>query len=1235
MERWFKVLLSRVPVLSAFVCLSTKLSAQEPAVDIIRGRVFAPDTTPVANALVQVTATGTALTREARTRQSGLFAIIYPGASGDYIVRVTASGFAVSQRRVQRRAQDEQLIVADFRLSRANPISLNVIEVKATRREKVGRESTAGRQMGNSETAEVSASEALSGDAIGGLLPAIATAPGISLVFGADGQPAGFSVLGLGPEQNTLTVNGVTMAAANLPRDALANATIATTTFDPAQGGFSGGRLALRTFSMRGTAARSLQLTFDHPQLQWASPRNSAPGATLGGRYSNAQFGGYASGSLLPDKLFHTTSFQLGQRTSDLPVLPTNGSLAFDVLGLAADSVRRLLAVASSIGLPVPSNVAPGNQSARNVSLQTTLEAALGGDQRLSVSALGSWEQTAGAFLGTTTHSSSGGDHGGRSGGVSATYSRYLRATILNTTRSALSAADSWSRPYLDLPSAKVMLASPLEEGAVSLVDVSLGGNPNLSAQGRSWTGEVVNQTAWFTLDSRHQLTFSASARVDGHRSTPVTNRLGTFTFNSLADFEASRPTSYTRTLGERETRSEEISGWASLGDQWRVTSRLRLTYGARVEGNRFLTAPAYNSLVDQLFGLRTDLTPNSVHVSPRLGFSWSHGTVPFRMKSGYGNESQRGLFWGGVGEFRNVLRPELLEGAMNATGLHPDVAQLACVGAAAPRPEWDRYAHSVATIPDHCADGTSASLLSEERPPVITYDRRFAPTRSWRAHIGWVGRLTTRLDGSAELMSSLNLDQPGAVDVNFAADPRFFLSDEGNRPVFVSTTSIVPSTGAVSARDARRTDTLAQVLVNRSDLRSGSTQLKLRVTPLAPYGPLSMSLAYVYLRQHEQTRGFGSGTTFRDPNRSAWRAGAQDGTHQFTVNLSVATTNVSMQLFGRFQSGYRYTPLVAGDVNGDGLANDRAFIFDPNRSDDSAVAHGMSSLLTRAPRLARKCLLSQLGHAAADNSCRAPWTSSVNLLAQTRPGRVGISERVTISLYLTNVLSAADLLLHGERGARGWGQGLYADPVLLVPRGFDTNAARFFYGVNPRFGNNAAASAMIRNPFRVTLGISLELGPDRNRAAIDQLLRSVNVDESSGGASNAVTTTATGARLTRQLVQGTGVGLGTLLQYRDSIGFTAGQVDSVGAVQRRLVLQVETLAEPLAAYLVALGLRYDVKEAATRYRRYRESVVAAEVRAVREVRSILTQEQLRRLSPFLARWLDETWIQSVLLRSF
>ena len=86
----------------------------------------------------------------------------------------------------------------------------------------------------------------------------------------------------------------------------------------------------------------------------------------------------------------------------------------------------------------------------------------------------------------------------------------------------------------------------------------------------------------------------------------------------------------------------------------------------------------------------------------------------------------------------------------------------------------------------------------------------------------------------------------------------------------------------------------------------------------------------------------------------------------------------VRINWFGSFRAGNPYTPLVSGDVNGDGYSNDRAFIFDPATAADPTVATAMTSLLETTDREARAW--DEMG---ADNTgasipfSRARWATS------------------------------------------------------------------------------------------------------------------------------------------------------------------------------------------------------------------------------------------------------------------
>ena len=77
---------------------------------------------------------------------------------------------------------------------------------------------------------------------------------------------------------------------------------------------------------------------------------------------------------------------------------------------------------------------------------------------------------------------------------------------------------------------------------------------------------------------------------------------------------------------------------------------------------------------------------------------------------------------------------------------------------------------------------------------------------------------------------------------------------------------------------------------------------------------------------------------------------------------------------------------------------------------------------------------------------------------------------------------------VHGN-SLRGWGSPAAADPVLLIPSGFDAANGRFSYDVNPRFADTRPARTLLRNPFRIVIDFSFNLSTDFD---LQQLRRAV-----------------------------------------------------------------------------------------------------------------------------------------------
>src|SRR6185369_2374047 len=145
------------------------------------------------------------------------------------------------------------------------------------------------------------------------------------------------------------------------------------------------------------------------------------------------------------------------------------------------------------------------------------------------------------------------------------------------------------------------------------------------------------------------------------------------------------------------------------------------------------------------------------------------------------------------------------------------------------PLVNWSTFNADPSSIPTQCAFGGGA--LAERAPSVTLIDPGYDVPRSWRASLDWNtswNKLLIRVAG----LTSYDLSQPGVVDANFKGATKFSLGSEGNRPVFVSPSGIDPSSGFVSATDARISDQYGRVGRRVSDLRGYGSQLTFGVSP-------------------------------------------------------------------------------------------------------------------------------------------------------------------------------------------------------------------------------------------------------------------------------------------------------------------------------------------------------------------------------------------------------------------
>ena len=1194
-------------VLAIIALIATRSAAAQatPSLqrDVLGGHVLGPRG-PVPNATVTVRSVGgapDAPTASARTDEEGRWLTAILDGTGEYTVRAIAFGYRPNQV-TARRGAPYRPIQVDIHLE-ALPALLDPVRVTAQQRPRPTREIMAQDRAGSDRATDNFRSAIATGDQ-GNLAAMAASVPGVLLVPDASGGPGGFSVLGLSSDQNRLTLNGLSFSAGDIPRDAIVTTRANAATFDVARGGFSGAQLSVSLAPGGNFHTRAARLTVDHPSLQ------TGAASSLGGLgYTNTQVSGSLAGPLRLNKAFYNAAFQVGRRTSHIQSLIAMDPAELRQLGIAPATPDSLLGAGLTAGLLTTSAGLPARRIADNASLLGRLDWFRSRDMIANLTVSARTNEVGGAMIGPTALTSTGAHTRTTGADVIAALSTYLPGNYLNDLRVGVRANRAASAPYVSIPAARIVTRSALDGDSTNGQSVSTllaGGNSALPRTTRTWGAEVYDVLARQSIDRQHRVRITTDVRFDAVAERFTPNPLGTYTFDSIDDLARDRPSAFARTLGGRSGDVRALAASIAIGDDYRPRDRVQLLYGVRVDANRFTTRPARDGDAEAAFGARTDFAPAPITVSPRVGFFRAFGTNGQTGIPGFG--APWGSVRGGIGLFRNNVAPSLLMPVVLSAS--PNAERLLCVGPATPVPDWRAYLQDPTMIPATCA-GSNASPFVAPLRNLTLVDRAWTPQRSWRANLALNAFLIPkRVRATAEGVYSLNLGQQSVRDLNFSGVPRFTLPDEDGRPVFAALGSIVPRSGAVTPRDSRRDERFGTVSSLTGDLRSEARQLVVTVFP-APGDQLGRfsdwRLAYTLQHVRDQSRGF-MGTTGGDPTLVEWGRASLDARHQVTASVSARVgTLLSIATSAHMTSGLPYTPIVAGDVNGDGFSNDRAFVIDPKASDVTTGA-GIRALLGGAPTRVRECLTRQINRIAARNSCEGPWTATWNAAAVLNPQRLGWDNRVQLSLSVTNVLAGFDQVLHGDANLRGWGQPGLVDPTLLMVRGFDPGAARYRYAVNPLFGSTRGSLPNGRRPFSLTLEARVELGRELTAQAVDQLIavrksQRVTVDQLKG-----------------ELLQSVFNPVRGLVQARDSLTIlTSDQARALALLERRVTAEQDSIVTPLARGLISgeydgVGTGRVVAAVLAVEQRLFDAVV----RGMREARSLFTPEQIDEFPPAL-----------------
>ncbi|MEO8333481.1 MAG: carboxypeptidase regulatory-like domain-containing protein [bacterium] len=1193
--------------------------------DIIMGKVTGPDTTPVVGARIEVKSLETGITRRKTTNEKGEYSIIFPDGGGSYELKVTFIGFGAYSTSVNRQSDEDRLIV-NVRLTRA-PQVLATVQVRA--RNDNGNASerpTAGSTERNLSAAQLDRLPIDKGD----LASIAALAPGVIGTSATDSTVASFSVGGQPTNQNQITLDGLSFGSGTVPSEAVRSTRVITSTYDVSRGQFTGGQVASTTRGGTNNVQGVVTYALRDPELEFVDESS----ATFGQKYQQNSLSFGTGGPIKEDEAFIFGAASVSRRTNPLSSLLAANGQTLARLGANPDSVSQFLTRLNTIGVRATLPGIPDERLADQASAITRFDWSLGETNTLTIR--GDWRGSLqdGTRISSMAVPTTGGNLRTMGGGIMATLTSHVNGFI-NEARAYQSSDRQNTEPYLIAPDGRVTVASRLDDGTQSVTSLQFGGNPSLPQETHTRLFEASDEVSWVSSGGAHRVKLGGLLNADRSTVGTIPNRYGTFFYNSLADFEANTPSQFTRTISGRERLAGSNTAAIYLGDAWRKSTGFQATYGLRLEGTHFPRDPEYNPEVETLFGKRTDRSPSEIHLSPRVGFTYFKGANRPNNQNGQGSDAAPGggrggrgggnfggfnaqswIVRGGVGEFRGKISSNLVATAVDATGLVGGQSTLTCIGAAVPTPDWTGYLGDPAAIPTQCAAVSGPPVvvpLANQRRNVTTFASDFGAPKVWRGSLGASRRFFERYNFSVDGSLAYGLNQTGSHDLNLDASPKFSLGGGDGRPVYSPIDAIIPATGATTIASSRLHPEYGSVNEITSSLRSVSSQVTVSVGGLTMQG-IALNGSYTFLRSRDQQNGFSGGggggggfggaSTAGDPNLVQWGTSDLERRHSLLGTITFpARSWVDITAIGRLTAGQHYTPIVSGDVNGDGSRNDRAFIFNPDVTGDTAVANGISRVLANAPSRVSSCIRSQLGSVAGRNSCSAPWSPSLDLQMNFRPDALGLARRLTLSLQLQNGLVGLDQLLHGDN-LHGWGQPVIPDRTLLYVRGFDPVSQTFKYQVNEHFGVANGKNSAYRVPFQIGLQGRLSVGQDPARQQIGRIF--------GGGGPGGNSAEAFKSRLSRLVPNPF---LATIaLDDSLKLALTAEQKTRLKALSDEIAPIADKLAGEIAEVLAQAGTAPDPRVIGVKVQGKTAEARAHGEKAMADLKATLTPEQWAKL---------------------
>jgi hypothetical protein len=487
---------------------------------------------------------------------------------------------------------------------------------------------------------------------------------------------------------------------------------------------------------------------------------------------------------------------------------------------------------------------------------------------------------------------------------------------------------------------------------------------------------------AYTLLKGSHTFTLGTHNEFLNLSNLFIRDFYGTYNFSSLENFEAGFAQQYdhsfSATSDPNQRAAFKVRQWgAYAGDQWRMTPSLTLTYGLRFDAPRFPEKPRANPVSVANFGFATDVVPNNIEWSPRVGVNYAlndKGTQQVRA---------------GVGLFTGRPAYVWISNQFGNTGI--DFTRIGASNNPANRIPFITDPNNQPTT----VTGAAAGSFTNE---IDVIDPNFKFPSVLRGNIGYDHTLPYGFIGTADFVWSKTIEDIKYQNLNFV--PVEGVTGLGGRPLFT-----------------RKVPSLSDVILLENTSKGYSYNIAYQVrrpfsNGLFVQGSYSFGRAKSIMdgTSDQAASNWGNVYVPGDPNNAPLATSNFDPAHHVTLTASydipVAKSIrpvVSVVYTGTTGRPYTYTYSTGSDVNGDNRrGNDLLYI--PTASD--ALTYTGGTYQDFFNKLS-SCAQDYVGQIIPRNACRGPWTNTLDgRFAVQLPYKKYRTEITLDAFNLTNLFS-------------------------------------------------------------------------------------------------------------------------------------------------------------------------------------------------------------------------------------